>query len=89
MTPDCLTVGLPISQSGQFSRQGEQVLAGVKRWINWMNDRGGVRFNDGQQLPLELVQYDDESHSATAERLTRRLIRDDEVDILQIGRAHV
>lgn len=82
MTPDCLTVGLPISQSGQFSLQGEQVLDGVKRWINWTNDRGGVRFNDGQQLPLELIQYDDESHPATAKRLTRRLIRDDEVDIL-------
>lgn len=78
----CLTVGLPISRSGQFSLQGEQVLAGVKRWINWTNDRGGVRFDDGRRLPLELVQYDDESHPATAERLTRRLIRDDEVDIL-------
>lgn len=82
MTPDHVTVGLSISQSGQFSRQGEQVLAGIKRWIDWTNDRGGIRFADGQQLPLELVQYNDESRPAAAERLTKRLIRDDEVDIL-------
>lgn len=82
MAPDRLTVGLPVSQSGRFSLQGEQVLAGIQRWIRWVNRRGGVTLDTGQQLPVELCQYDDESRPAAAERLTRRLIRDDEVDIL-------
>jgi branched-chain amino acid transport system substrate-binding protein len=82
MTAERLRVGLPISQSGQFSLQGEQVLAGVTCWVQWVNERGGVTVADGQQLPVELIQYDDESHPPTAADLTRRLIQDDEVDIL-------
>ena len=82
MTAERLRVGLPISLSGQFSLQGEQVLAGVKRWIQWTNNRGGVTAVNGQQLPVELIQYDDESHPTTAADLTRRLIQDDEIDIL-------
>lgn len=82
MAPDRLTVGLPVSQSGQFSLQGEQVLAGIKQWIRWTNDRGGITVAGGQRLPLELVQYDDESQSAVAVDRTRRLIHDDEVDLL-------
>lgn len=82
MTADWLRIGLPVSQSGQFRLQGEQVLAGVERWIQWTNDRGGITVADGQQLPLELIEYDDESRpTATAER-THQLIRDDEVNIL-------
>lgn len=82
MASDRLTVGLPVSQSGQFSLQGEQVLAGIQRWIRWVNRRGGVTLDTGQQLPVELCQYDDESRPAAAERLSRRLIQEDEVDIL-------
>lgn len=82
MAGDRLRVGLPVSQSGQFSRQGNQVLAGVKRWVQWTNDRGGITVADGQHLPLELIQYNDESHPTTAADLTQQLIQDDEVDIL-------
>lgn len=82
MAPDRLTIGLPVSQSGQFSLQGEQVLAGIKQWIRWTNDRGGITVAGGQRLPLELVQYDDESQSAVAVDRTQRLIHDDEVDLL-------
>jgi branched-chain amino acid transport system substrate-binding protein len=82
MTAERIRVGLPISQSGQFGLQGKQVLAGVKRWVQWVNERGGVTAADGQQLPVELIQYDDESHPTTAADLTRRLIQDNEVDIL-------
>ena len=82
MTGDRLRVGLPVSQSGQFSLQGDQVLAGVKRWIQWTNDRGGITVADDQHLPLELIQYNDESHPTAAANLTRQLIQDDEVDIL-------
>lgn len=82
MAPDQLSVGLPVSQSGQFSLQGEQVLAGIQHWIRWVNRRGGVTLDTGQQLPVELLQYDDESRPAAVERLTQRLIQDDEVDIL-------
>lgn len=81
MTPEPLLVGLPVSVSGRFSRQGRQVLAGVNRWVRRVNARGGLRLGSGHR-PLELVRYDDESRSAVAARLTRRLIRDDEVDLL-------
>ncbi|UPM45188.1 amino acid ABC transporter substrate-binding protein [Halocatena salina] len=82
MIPDCVTVGLPVSQSGQFSHQGKQTLAGVKRWIRWANHRGGIRLDDDLQLPLKLVHHDDESDPVATKCLTRRLIRDDDVDIL-------
>lgn len=82
MTSTSLTVGLPVSQSGRFSRQGIQVLTGIKQWIRWANERGGVRVNDGQRVALELIHYDDESRPAVTERLTKRLLRDDKIDIL-------
>lgn len=50
--------------------------------VRWANERGGVRVADDQRVPLELVHYDDESRPVIAERLTRRLLREDEVDIL-------
>lgn len=82
MFPDHLLVGLPVSLSGQFSRQGTQVLTGVEQWVRRVNTHGGLRLGNGHQLPLELVRYDDESRSDVAIRQTRRLLRDDDVDLL-------
>lgn len=82
MAAEALRVGLPVSQSGEFSLQGEQVLAGVERWVQWTNDRGGLGVADGRRVPVELVRYDDGSDPAVAADLTERLIRDDGVDLL-------
>lgn len=82
VTSNRLTVGLPVSRNGQFSRQGKQVLDGVEQWIRWANERGGISLDDGQQRELELVYYDDGSQARATERLTRRLIQDDDVDVL-------
>lgn len=82
MLSDRLLVGLPVSMSGQFSRQGKQVLTGVKQWVRRGSNRGGLRLGDGHRVALELVHYDDESRSEVAARQTRRLLRDDDVDLL-------
>lgn len=82
MTTDRLLVGLPVSVTGQFSRHGKQVLTGVKQWVRRGPDRGGLRLGDGRQVALELVHYDDESRSEVAARQTRRLLRDDDIDLL-------
>lgn len=82
MTTDRLLVGLPVSVSGQFSRHGKQVLTGVKQWVRRVNAREGLRLGDGRRRVLELVHYDDESRSEVAARQTRRLLRDDGVDLL-------
>jgi ABC-type branched-subunit amino acid transport system substrate-binding protein len=54
-----------------------------RMWVDEVNAAGGIYVADyGQQLPLELLIYDDTSDIDTMERLNQKLIGEDKVDIL-------
>ena len=69
-----LVVGIPISLSGQFQAQGRQALAGILAWERDANAEAANSFR--------VLHYDDASDALTVRDVTRRLIVDDQVDIL-------
>lgn len=69
-----LVVGMAVSLSGQFQAQGRQALAGLQAWARDANHGAPGSFN--------VLHYDDASQPATVRAATRRLIVDDQVDIL-------
>ncbi len=80
---ECVRIGMPASLSGSFSQQGAQALKGVALWVEDVNRDGGLFVREvGRRLPLKLTYYDDESRSKSAAHATRRLIIDDQVDLL-------
>lgn len=69
-----LVVGIPVSLSGQFQVQGKQALAGLEAWAR------DARYHPWG--PFKIVHYDDTSDPDVVKDVTRRLIVNDEVDIL-------
>ena len=73
--------GISASLTGQFSTQGQQALAGLTAWVDYVNQQGGLTVGDAK-LPVTLVSYDDGSTADNTRRATERLITDDNVDLL-------
>ena len=73
--------GVSASLTGQFSTQGQQALAGLTAWVDYVNRQGGLAVGDAK-LPVTLVSYDDGSTADNTRRATERLITDDNVDLL-------
>ena len=77
-----ITVGIPVSLTGQFRVQGQQTLAGIREWAEDVNRAGGLAVGNGPARPVRLAAYDDASDRETVRDVTRRLIVDDGVDLL-------
>ncbi|HWP58417.1 MAG TPA: amino acid ABC transporter substrate-binding protein [Candidatus Acidoferrales bacterium] len=78
-----LTVGMSISLSGRLRLQAEQALRGVKLWVDYVTQRGGIYLNErARHVPVELVAYDDKSEVEQAKKNVARLIKEDRVDLL-------
>ena len=73
--------GISASLTGQFSTQGQQALAGLSVWVDYVNKQGGLAVGDAK-LPVSLVSYDDGSTADSTRQATERLITDDNVDLL-------
>lgn len=73
--------GISASLTGQFATQGQQALAGLSAWVDYVNGRGGLAVGD-EKRPVSLVSYDDGSTADATRRAMERLIADDRVDLL-------
>ena len=83
MGTEWVKVGIVVSLTGQFSRQGVQALEGVAAWVRDANASGGIYVGThGGRLPVQLKHYDDQSVAQTARAMTEKLILDDGVDLL-------
>ena len=76
-----IKTGIPVSLSGQFATQGQQALAGLTAWVEYVNDGGGLDVG-GESHPVTLTHYDDGSLAEGAQQATERLINQDKVDLL-------
>ena len=76
-----IKAGISASLTGQFATQGQQALAGLSAWVEYVNGQGGLTVG-GEQLPVTLVSYDDGSTADTTRQAMERLIAEDEVDLL-------
>ena len=65
---------MPSSLSGQFQAQGRQALAGLQEWAKDANAETPDSFR--------VIHHDDASDRSSVREITRRLIVDDQVDIL-------
>ncbi len=83
LSPQEITVGLSISLSGKFRLQGEQVFRGIRLWLLYVNQRGGIYLRDrAQSLPVRLIAYDDRSKIDLAKSNVVRLLKEDRVNLL-------
>jgi len=83
MADSNVKVGMSASLTGQFRSQGSQALEGAAAWVADANASGGIFVGThGRRLPVQLRHYDDESKAQIAEEMARRLILDDQVDLL-------
>ena len=81
--PAEIKLGTLYASSGNFASISMPVHYGLKLWAEAKNAEGGVfvkAFN--KKIPVKLVEYDDQSNTATAATLYNQLITQDKVDIL-------
>lgn len=72
-----IKIGASVSQSGPYAKTADFTLKAYKLWVEEMNDNGGLLGRD-----VELVVYDDKSEPQQAIPLYRKLINEDNVDLL-------
>ena len=78
-----IIVGISISLSGKYRRQGEQALRGVRLWVAYANRNGGIYVKErAESLPVELIAYDDRSKIDRAKDNVAQLLKENRVDIL-------
>jgi len=70
-------VGCTAAQTGAYAVLGQDQLQGLRMWADDLNARGALL---GHRV--EIVAYDDESSPEISAELYRRLIEQDEVDLL-------
>jgi branched-chain amino acid transport system substrate-binding protein len=73
VSPDDLAVGVILSQSGRYSREGALMKAGYQTWLDAVDRAGGVRLG-GERRRVRLVYADDESEPLTAAQRVDRLV---------------
>jgi branched-chain amino acid transport system substrate-binding protein len=67
-----LAVGVVLSLSGRFSREGALMRAGYDVWRDAVEQAGGIKLGAGRRS-VRLVVLDDESEPLTASRMAERL----------------
>ena len=78
---ETVKAGISASLTGQFSTQGQQALAGLSAWVEYVNEQGGLAVG-GEKRAVALVSYDDGSMASTTRQTTEQLISGDRVDLL-------
>ncbi len=73
-----LTIGIAISYSGKFAKEGELARNGYELFREMVNERGGIKVGRDRYL-VEYKYYDDKSDQATAATLVEKLITEDKV----------
>ncbi len=77
-----IRIGAAISETGRYTREGNDVRRGYRLWLDWVNNEyGGIKVGD-DRYKVELVLYDDEGDGDTTARLVEKLITEDNVDFL-------
>lgn len=78
---DVVKFGASLALTGGLASEGRLVKDGYDWMVKLINDRGGITVG-GKKYRVEIVYYDDASDSATAVRLTTKLIDEDHVNFL-------
>ena len=76
LAQDKIRFGMAISKTGQNTPGANGTLTpNYRLWISELQAAGGITIKKtGKKVPVELVEYDDQSKSEEVVRLTERLI---------------
>ncbi|MDR7433331.1 MAG: ABC transporter substrate-binding protein [Armatimonadota bacterium] len=74
VTPDTVTIGMPVALSGPVSTIGIPLSRGAEAYFKWVNDQGGIH---GRRIRLLLE--DDRYIPSETLAVTRKLVERDEV----------
>jgi branched-chain amino acid transport system substrate-binding protein len=79
-----IRIGYAISLSGPNSPGARvTVLPNYRLWVREVNATGGIMLSSiGKRVPIEVVEYDDESRAEKALEAVERLIKQDRVDFI-------
>lgn len=79
---DSIKIGYAISKTGP-NAPGASIttLPNYQLWLKSLSDAGGIKLGD-KMVPVEVVEYDDQSSNEELVRAVERLINQDKVDIL-------
>lgn len=81
--PDEIKIGHLHAGSGPYAAISMPVYLGLKLWADQANAAGGVMVKPfGKRIKVRMVEYDDQSNTATAATLYNQLITQDKVDML-------
>jgi branched-chain amino acid transport system substrate-binding protein len=76
LSPSEFPVGVVLSLSGRFSREGALLRAGYETWAAAVEQAGGIKLGAGRR-PVRLVLADDEGEPLVAGRQVERLAAND------------
>jgi branched-chain amino acid transport system substrate-binding protein len=79
-----IKIGYAISKTGPYTPGAAiTLLSAYKVWIKDVNDAGGIMLSSvGRKVPIEIVEYDDQSNSEELIKALERLANQDKVDFL-------
>ena len=79
---DKIKIGYAVSKTGPNAPgAGITTIPNYQLWIHDINEAGGIKLGDNV-VPIEVIEYDDQSNTEELVRAVERLVNQDEVDIL-------
>lgn len=79
---DTIKIGYAVSKTGPNAPgAGITTIPNYQLWIHDLNEAGGIKLGD-TVVPIEVIEYDDQSNTEELVRAVERLVNQDEVDIL-------
>jgi branched-chain amino acid transport system substrate-binding protein len=83
-TPQSIRIGYAISLTGPNAPgAGITVLPNYRLWVKEVNAAGGIMLKGvGKRVPIEVIEYDDQSQADVAVAAVERLIHQDKVDFV-------
>jgi branched-chain amino acid transport system substrate-binding protein len=70
-------IGVTVAQTGQYAGLGLQALEGMQLKADELNSAGGI-----DEIPIELIIYDDKSEATEAALAAKKLVEVDQVHVL-------
>lgn len=77
-----IKIGIPVSMTGQFSVQGQQIYQGIDMWMTDFNNREELLSSYEDGYNPSLLVYDDNSNVKTLTKVMSKMINEDKVDIM-------
>ena len=77
-----IKIGLPVSMTGQFSVQGQQIYQGIDMWMSDFNQREELLSSHEDRYYPSLLVYDDHSNVKALTKVMSKMINEDKVDIM-------